>query len=380
MIAFFVCAWLLTAENTCAEGGCPDGAIVICIVAYNRPHYLRRVLQNLADAEGIQQHRTMFFLEPGNQEVLQLAQGFNASRHNSVHQNANILGCHPNIRSALRSGFQHGEFVVLLEDDIVLSKDSLVWFVHAMNKYRNDPTVFSVSTYGDTCHASSEVIESDLFFSSSRRKHFTPWGWGMWKDRYDDISRDYSGWDTQMNFQVHMATDNSGTVSLFRVPATNFKCYCFQVNYAKEGLRKARHEVFPVLSRSNNIGLEQGIHSDLFTKEQMSDIQNLKFWGQNLDTMCKDRSLPLCTQQFQEVPESGIQALCEQVSFGNDTAQALCGADPTVNLVNEKPEPFTWTPGEGPPLPELPAAQSQADARVAQVMLLALFKQCMTIL
>jgi len=47
------------------------------------------------------------------------------------------------------------------------------------------------------------------------------------------------------------------------------------MQYFGQGLRGNRSEVFPLLSRSNNIGFEHGIHAPLYTKEEMMELQYL---------------------------------------------------------------------------------------------------------
>jgi hypothetical protein len=66
-------------------------------------------------------------------------------------------------------------------------------------------------------------------------------------------------WDSQMNFKFpHMSQGPLG-----------------HMQYFGQGLRGHRSEVFPLLSRSNNIGFEHGIHAPLYTKEEMMELQYL---------------------------------------------------------------------------------------------------------
>lgn len=66
-------------------------------------------------------------------------------------------------------------------------------------------------------------------------------------------------WDVQMNFMFpHMSKGPIGD----------------DLHYGK-GLRLERSELFPILSRSNNIGFENGIHANLFTPQEMMTLQYL---------------------------------------------------------------------------------------------------------
>ena len=47
----------------------------------------------------------------------------------------------------------------------------------------------------------------------------------------------------------------------------------------RQGLRRGRVEVFPLLSRSNNIGFEGGIHAHVYSGEQMKAMQYIHHWA-----------------------------------------------------------------------------------------------------
>ncbi len=45
------------------------------------------------------------------------------------------------------------------------------------------------------------------------------------------------------------------------------------------GLRGSRVEIFPFLSRANNIGFEDGFHAHVYTPEQMKKLQYITCWA-----------------------------------------------------------------------------------------------------
>lgn len=215
--------------------------------------------------------------------------------------------------------------------------------------------MFSVSTYGDSCHVGADCPfrtskgNAELNFALGKRFHFTPWGWGIWRDRFEEFSDEYVGWDMQMNFQVNMETEGSGNIQ-----------------HSKPGARRDRVEVFPVLSRSNNIGLDGGIHADLMSHEQMRKQQYLTFWSQNV-------TLPT-HKPFNRV---AYNELCNTIAFGPDTLKYMCGIEQTRQALAKltEPRPFRWPVGEGPP--EEAAVSTiitEAEARKAQGRAQALYE------
>jgi hypothetical protein len=329
LIALAFTLLLLGAVAYSYGADAPKG-FVICIVAYNRPNYLRDVLTHLAAADGIENHITYFSIEPSDSGVIELAQGFSASKQNIVHVNDHVKGCHANIQRAMEAAFELGDFVLLVEDDIVLAKDALQWVMHARTTYANDPTVFSVSTYGDSCHVGdschfeSSADNDDFRFAVAKRHHFTPWGWGLWRDRFEEFGDKYVGWDMQMNFHVEMKDAISGIV-----------------DHSRPGVRRDRYEVFPVLSRSNNIGVDAGIHADFRSHEQMMKEQYLRFWAENITNS---------TRQHREFQLVGRDEACHTIKFGKDTIKFMCQIEKTKELLKSmEPKPFQWPVGEAPP-------------------------------
>jgi hypothetical protein len=50
----------------------------------------------------------------------------------------------------------------------------------------------------------------------------------------------------------------------------------------RRGFRNKRFEAFPLLSRANNIGFEQGIHGSKLTKDQMKEQQYVHHWAADI--------------------------------------------------------------------------------------------------
>jgi glycosyltransferase involved in cell wall biosynthesis len=293
---------VLARYYNAATGSAVENAephLVLVVIAYKRPAYLKQVLHSLAAASGIEKHTVLFSIEPSDTGVIDMARGFTAAKRSIVHVNEQVQGCYPNIQQALARGFEYGDFVVVVEDDIVLSRDALLWFEHARSTYSEDKRVFTVSAYGDSSHTASDGVPAEYAGTIGRRQHFTPWGWGTWRDRYEEMAGDYRGWDAQMNFGVRMISNVSGTIR----------------QRWHSGLRRDRVEVFPVLSRSNNIGSEGGIHADQFSSTEMKGLQYLHHWAGGQASEAEDSA----RTGFAELDASLTNALCSAVKFGTDT-------------------------------------------------------------
>ena len=214
----------------CALARCRDD-FVITIIAYNRPTYFETVLASLARCAGIEKYLLLVFLEPGDARVLALARGFDAAKRTEVVVNARRLGAHPNLRQAVAAGFERAgrgaddDFVIVLEDDTPLAPDALAWFEWARRAYAADAArVFSVSAFADNCHDAGDACsalfarEPALARAAARRAHYSPWAWGMWRDRWRGVEA--GGWrgrDAEMNFAAVGAAADDGCAARARI-------------------------------------------------------------------------------------------------------------------------------------------------------------------
>lgn len=71
---------------------------------------------------------------------------------------------------------KHGK-VILMEDDIVVSKNFLNYMNTALDEYEDDKRIFAISGY--TPNVDYSVLKEDVYLS----KDFSAWGFGIWANR-----------------------------------------------------------------------------------------------------------------------------------------------------------------------------------------------------
>jgi hypothetical protein len=195
----------------------------ITVSAYDRPDYLARTLDALRSCDGIDECRVMVLIDPSEE----LARSVEITKRLGfeVGAYAQRVGCNGAIHRAMAYGFNQmsSEFHLHFEDDTVPTRDALRWFAWARDHYRGDPGVMSVSGY--------QRFSNGCLDECGLRRWFTPWGWGTWRSRWLGL---HLGW----------AQDDETSWDVI-------------VNHA---LRADRYEVFPTVSRIQNIGAEKGTH------------------------------------------------------------------------------------------------------------------------
>ena len=204
---------------------------VITLTLCNRPEYTRRMFASLSKCVGIKDYLLLPQIEPVSHEVVSVARGVNFAEC-KYEINQKRLGCATNTFMALKRGFGLSDFVIHVEDDVCLAPDALLYAEFCAKRFRDASDVYTVSLY----HRGK--CDESQFYKVTKRNWFVPWGWGTWKNRWEEPGGMTSNWDFESK-----PGDKGWDVNI------------------NERLRKGRNEVHPVLARSLNIGAEGGIHT-----------------------------------------------------------------------------------------------------------------------
>lgn len=205
---------------------------VITMTAYRRPAYTREVLDALAKCAGVTDWLLLPTVEPGHDEVIAAFRDWTASDIR-LQVNRERLGLNRNTQEALfRAQQLKPEIVLHLEDDTVPSPDALLYFDWAVRELLI-PDVKSSDGHQILLASGYNKPKTEPLPEQSRtcdtRPIWTPWGWAVDRPRLLWL---LANWCTR-----------------------NPKCFTCRFRGA---YRATRREVFPLLSRIQNIGYEQG--------------------------------------------------------------------------------------------------------------------------
>lgn len=222
---------------------------VVAITLYRRPYETRKLFEALANCHRIHDYNVLVscdYLEEHSEscnEVLSLAYSFVDSHRGAVWQNKPRLGVDLNKLSVLPEAFLLSDYVVFLEDDTPPAQDALCYF-EAMNQmFRDDKSVISISGYNRYLEQEThERVLANETYHLDRGQQFTPWGFGIWKDRYESIV----GLDGE-KYKKATGLDANGLFdhNMCRWMRENQPCYT----------------VYPVLPRTNHVGGTNAEHT-----------------------------------------------------------------------------------------------------------------------
>ena len=153
---------------------------VVVMTAWDRPHYMATVLASWERVRGIEDALLIFQCEPHPPMTDLIRAGAGFAGETVVRVNPRRLGCEANTGRALAAGFETGaDFVVLGEDDGIVTADLLEYMAWAAERYRDDGDVFAVCTFQDAPPGNyCDVRRTDWFF---------PPVWGIWRDGWEAL-------------------------------------------------------------------------------------------------------------------------------------------------------------------------------------------------
>lgn len=219
----------------------------VIFVVYGRHEYTEKTLQSWSETRNVSDFDFFFKLEPHseNNKIVESINNFSIKTGCSVKIlfNETVLGVDgQNHESAMRYMFEDEgyDFVVLAENDLIVSKDAINYFELLSNQYYNDESVFAIcANYHTPANYKNMWNEENLIFPNENdinvcdlKPFWAGWVWGTWKDRwnkylFNGMHRDGLHYDAMISQEV--------------VPNNNLLC------------------VVPRYSRSQNIG-EHGAH------------------------------------------------------------------------------------------------------------------------
>jgi len=163
----------------------------VLLFTYSRPEHTRTVLKALEEND--MADRTAIYAytcEPKKAEhasavsetkdVLKEFQKKNGFLSFEIVDPGKHVHLGPGMISAVTGVLAKHDKVIIIEDDIVTSKDFLRFMNEGLDFYQDDLSVFTVAGYSPKMPEIA-AMEKDVYMI-----HRTcPWGWGTWKERWD---------------------------------------------------------------------------------------------------------------------------------------------------------------------------------------------------
>lgn len=245
---------------------------VIAVTLYRRPGYTRQLLEALAACYGIADYRLLISCDYDKahrdacDEVVGLARDFKACQ-TQVFVNDPRYGIDVNKLFILPKAFGLSDYVIFLEDDTIPSTDALRYFEWGGRRFAEEKHVISVAGYNRyTEIAVHQRVLAEQPYEVHCGGGFCPWGWAMWKDRYERIMGDGTEYAKRWG------------------PEVNGRFDCWFCNMMHE----PEVSTYPVLPRIQSVGGEQGEHTPSPEWHQAHEYNPYGAWSQPMPDVTDD--------------------------------------------------------------------------------------------
>lgn len=166
----------------------------IVIFGFNRAESLRATLESLAaNPEASESDLFIFIDGPRNEEeksltdeTIRVANKTTGFKSVTVKSSPSNRGLGDSIISGVTEVINQYGKAIVLEDDLRLQPNFLAFINQGLNRYENDPKIFSICGYTSKVKPPKNYAYDAYLCTRS-----SSWGWATWKDRWETV--DWSG-------------------------------------------------------------------------------------------------------------------------------------------------------------------------------------------
>jgi hypothetical protein len=238
----------------------------IALFVYNRPEHTQRTVEALRANELAQESDLFVFADGAKnssgadavgavREYIRSIHGFRSVTITEREQN---LGLSKSVISGVTQLCNQYGRAIVVEDDIMAAPDFLVFLNRGLQRYANEPNMFSVCAFNVPI-----VPPKNYSFDAFCSYRFMCWGWATWKDRWDRADWSVNDFREFMADGEQQRRFNQGGNDLSWSLARHMqgKIDSWDTIWAYTHSKHDAFALLPVVSRTYNIGFDgTGIH------------------------------------------------------------------------------------------------------------------------
>lgn len=192
--------------------------VAVIVTAKSRPDYLERVLRSWENVRGSEQvHTFLLALGRGPMQSVQMGQVNDSSLRIRIRLDSHRADASPGMHRAIGEAIDSAlgapgvQFVVLGEEDVVVSSDTLEYFAWARKEMARDPQVlvalahnrggsgWDAKTIGQAAGGMEWALRDDDTEADQgvvrKLAYFNGWGWGVTREAWTEVIRPQWDWD-----------------------------------------------------------------------------------------------------------------------------------------------------------------------------------------
>lgn len=233
----------------------------IILFAFNRPDALRNTIQSLLQNEEARISDLYIFVDGSRsnkqgeeekvkevQEYVKSIEGFRSLHHTFSERNK---GLGNSIIAGVNKIINQYGKAIILEDDLILSKNFLSFINQGLELYENKTEVFSICGYSNKVKV-PQNYKYDAYFCTRS----SSWGWGTWSDRWNSIDWELKDWENyskkKKEFNKWGGSDCWKMLNNWK----NGKNQSWAIRFCFSQFLQNKLSLFPITSKVKNDGFD----------------------------------------------------------------------------------------------------------------------------
>lgn len=256
----------------------------IIIFAFNRLEALRATvtsLQRNSEAkesdlfifvDGARRHKEELIKVQSVQKYVKSISGFKSVTYKFANENR---GLGPSIIAGVTEVINQFGRAIVLEDDLVLSKNCLAFLNQSLDIYEQNKLVFSVCGYSNKVKVPHGYLADSYFCVRS-----SSWGWATWVDRWNSVDWNLKDWDKckeyEKSFNQWGGSDCFSMLQAWK--QGHNKSWAIRFCFAQ--FLQHKLTLFPIISKISNQGFDgQGTNCKRYNRFRFvfDDTENKQF-------------------------------------------------------------------------------------------------------
>ena len=244
----------------------------VLLITFNRPEHTGRTLEALL----VQRPNELYIFQDGprddNADDLKNCQlvrevidnqlrkvSFELNIHK--HYSNENRGCRDAIIYAISSVLKEHKSVIIVEDDIITSPAFLSYMNVALEYYKDNKSVHSISGHS---HSPSKFKVPDTYtYDVYASPRLFNWGWATWRDRWEKVDWSMSYYDAFINNPAQIEAFNRGGEDLLSmlIDEKEGRSSAWDIQFAFDHFKNHAVSIVPCVSYTKNIGCDgSGTH------------------------------------------------------------------------------------------------------------------------
>jgi len=251
----------------------------ILLFVYNRPIHTKRTIKSLKQNQLSKKSNLYIFSDgPKNEKdivkvkevrkIIKNTDGFKSINIKSLKKNKGLA---KSIISGVSKIIKKKKKVIVLEDDLLLSKKFLKYMNEALDFYKLEKKIWSISGYTPDLKVLKDLKEEVFFYPRA-----SSWGWATWSDRWDEVDWNLDNYEIFNNSKEVLEFGRIGyDMPVMLEMQKRDLVDSWAIRWCYNQFKRKKLTIYPYKTLVKNIGVDNSGTHGLFKKNDRRILEEV---------------------------------------------------------------------------------------------------------